>query len=85
MFRRVSKDAEKEEVVTKVAKQLLASNGHLVRSAEWSLANGILYFHGKVYIPDHLDLRWQIIALCHDTRHWNWCHGTTGGHRCLGT
>ena len=66
--RKGTKDAEKEEAVSKVAKELLASNGHLVQSAEWSLTDGVLYFCGKVYVPDHLDLRQRTIALCHDTQ-----------------
>jgi len=66
--RKGTKDGEKEEAVSKVAKELLASNGRLVRSAEWSLTDGILYFRGKIYVPDHSDLRRQIVALCHDTR-----------------
>ena len=66
--RKGTKDAEKEETVSKVAKELLASNSRLVWLAEWSLTNGVLYFCGKVYVPDHLDLRQQIVALCHNTR-----------------
>ena len=61
-------DAKKEETVAKIAKELLASSSHLVRSAEWSLTDGALYFCGKVYVPDHSDLWWWIIALCHNTQ-----------------
>ena len=63
-----TRDTEKEEMVAKVAKELLASSGRLVQSAEWSLTDGVLYFHGKVYVPDHLDLQRWIVALCHNTQ-----------------
>jgi transposase InsO family protein len=66
--RKGTRDGEKEEAVAKVAKELIASNGKLVRSAEWSLTNGILYFRGKIYVPDHSDLRRRVVSLCHDTR-----------------
>ena len=46
----------------------MASNSRLVRSAEWSWTDGILYFQDKVYVPDYSDLRRQVVSLCHDTR-----------------
>src|SRR5271154_6791781 len=67
-IRKGVKEGGKEEAVSKVAKELIASKGRLVRSAEWSLDNGVLYFRGKIYVPDHSDLRRRIVSLCHDTR-----------------
>jgi Integrase zinc binding domain len=66
--RRGTRDREKEEAIAKVARELITSKNRLVRSAEWSLTDGILYFHGKVYVPDHSDLQRRVVALCHDTR-----------------
>ena len=66
--RKGTRDAKKEETVAKIAKELLASSSHLVQSAEWSLTDGVLYFRGKVYVPDNSDLRWRIVAFCHNTR-----------------
>jgi len=35
---------------------------------EWSLSDGLLYFRGKIYVPDTSDLRRCIVALSHDSR-----------------
>jgi hypothetical protein len=56
--RRGTRDGEKEEAVAKVAKELMTSKNRLVRSAEWSLTDGILYFNGN-YVPDHSDLSYK--------------------------
>ena len=39
-------------------------NGHsrLVRMAEWSESDGLLHFHGKIYVPDGKDLCCQIVS-----------------------
>ena len=37
-----------------------------IRSAKWALTDGILYFQGKIYVPDASKLCHCIIALCHD-------------------
>jgi len=39
-----------------------------MKSAEWSLSNGLLYFRGKIYVPDTSDLHHQIVVLSHDSR-----------------
>ena len=67
-IRKGTRDGEPEEAVAKVVKELKTTRAHSVRSAEWSLTEGILYFRGKAYVPDSLDLRRQIVALCHDSR-----------------
>ena len=38
-----------------------------VRSAEWSMDNGILYYRGKIYVPNS-DLQRCITSLCHDSK-----------------
>jgi hypothetical protein len=55
----------KEEVVVKAIKELMKSLTKSVKSAEWSLEDGILYHQGKIYVPNS-DLRHHISALCHD-------------------
>jgi transposase InsO family protein len=67
-IRRGVRDGEKEEGVAKVAKELQSTSAKSVRSAEWSLDNGVLYFRGKIYVPDASDLRRRIVTLCHDTK-----------------
>ena len=49
-------------------KELKATSSRTVHLAERALTDWILYFHGKAYVPDHLDLRRCITSLCHDTR-----------------
>jgi hypothetical protein len=66
--RRGTRDAEHEEAITKVVKELKAAGHRSVRSAEWSLAEGVLYFRGKIYVPDVLGLHRRVVSLCHDTR-----------------
>src|SRR6267378_3923415 len=62
------KDGNKEEVVAKAAKDLQNSPTRSVRSAEWLMDRGILYFRGKIYVLDTSNLRRQIVSLRHDTR-----------------
>ena len=57
----------KEEVVVKAIKELMRSSTKSVKSAEWSLDNGILYYRGKIYVPNS-NLRRRISTLCHDSR-----------------
>jgi RNase H-like domain found in reverse transcriptase/Integrase zinc binding domain len=57
----------KEEVVVKAIKELMKSSTKSIKSAEWSLDNGILYYRGKIYVPNS-DLRHRISALCHDSK-----------------
>ena len=57
-----------KKFIAKTVKDLKATGSHSVRSAEWSLCESVLYFWGKVYVPDSFDLRRRIVSLCHDTR-----------------
>ena len=56
-----------EEVVIKAIKELKKSLVKSVISSEWSMENGLLRYRGKVYVLK-MDLRWKIIALCHDSK-----------------
>ena len=67
-IRKGVRDGEKEEGVAKVAKELQSTSARSVRSAEWSLDNGVLYFRGKIYVPNSSDLRRRIVTLCHDSK-----------------
>src|ERR1700678_4190705 len=66
-IRRETETGSKEEVVVKAIKELMKSSTKSVKSAEWSLDNGILYYRGKIYIPNS-NLRRRISALCHDSK-----------------
>ena len=47
-------DSDKEESIVKAVEELQMGNSKSVQSAEWSELDGLLYFHGKVYIPPDL-------------------------------
>ena len=66
-IRKATRDHEKEEAITKVVKELKSTSTPTVRSTEWSLKEEVLYFRGKIYVPDYSDLQRWIVALCHDT------------------
>ena len=42
---------DQEEVVVKVVKELKKSPAKSVKSSEWSMENGLLYYRGKIYVP----------------------------------
>jgi hypothetical protein len=62
-----TRDRNQEEVVLKAIKELMKSLTKSMKSVEWSLDNGILYYQGKIYVPVS-DLRCRITALCHDSK-----------------
>jgi hypothetical protein len=65
---------EKDGPVARVIRELKAARNRHVRSAEWSLLDGLLYFRGKIYVPDSFDLCHCISSLCHNT----WLAGYAG-------
>jgi len=58
----------KEEPVARAAQELRKSSTRSLRSAELSERDGLLYYHGCIYVPDASDLRRRIVLLCHDTK-----------------
>jgi hypothetical protein len=57
-----------EELIAKAAAQLQKSSTRSLRSREWSDRDGLLYFHGHIYIPPDSNLHCHIVSLCHDTK-----------------
>jgi hypothetical protein len=57
-----------EEPITKVAQQLQKSSTQSLHSREWSNRDGLLYFHGHIYVPLDSDLHHHVVSLCHDTK-----------------
>jgi len=57
-----------EELVAKVARELQQASGKMVYSAEWSEDEGLLRFRSKIYVSRNMDLRRQVVSLCHDTK-----------------
>ena len=58
---------DQEEVVIMAVKELKKSLAKSIRSSEWSLKNGLVYYRGKIYVPG-AKLHCQILALCHDSK-----------------
>ena len=58
---------DQEEVVIMVVKELKKFLAKSVRSLEWSLENGLLYYRGKFYVPE-TELHHWILTLCHDSK-----------------
>ena len=44
-------DQDQEEVVVKAVKELKKSPTKSMKSSEWSMENGLLYYRGKIYVP----------------------------------
>jgi hypothetical protein len=66
--RRSLKDDVQEESVVKAARELRKDKSRgTVKSAEWSKSDGLLMFHGKIYVPNDRELRRCIIEQHHDT------------------
>jgi hypothetical protein len=54
--------------VAKAARELRKDKGRgTIKSTEWSESDGLLMFHGKIYVPKDRDLRHHIIEQHHDT------------------
>ena len=56
-----------EEVVVKAIKEFKKSLVKSVKSSEWSMENGLLWYRGKIYVLN-MDLHQRITALCHDSK-----------------
>jgi hypothetical protein len=56
-------------MVAKAARELQKDKGRgTVKSSEWSESDGLLMFHGKIYVPNDRDLRHHIIEQHHNMR-----------------
>jgi hypothetical protein len=54
--------------VAKAARELRKDKGRgTIKSAEWSESDGLLMFHGKIYVPKDRDLRRRIVEQHHNT------------------
>jgi hypothetical protein len=63
------KDDVQEESVAKAARELRKDKGRgTIKSAEWSESDGLLMFHGQIYVPNDRDLRCRIVEQHHNTR-----------------
>jgi len=62
-----NQNGDQEEPIAKAAQELRRSANGTVHSSEWLNIDGLLWFQGKIYVPQSPDLCRQIVALCHDT------------------
>jgi len=67
-IRQGNQKGDQEEPVAKAVRELRQASGKTVRSTEWSEEEGVLWFRGKIYVPQSSDLRRQVVSLCHDTK-----------------
>jgi hypothetical protein len=64
------RDCSDREVEVAQALEVLCKKGprRLVNNLlEWEELNGLLYYKGKLYIPNNQELRAEIIKICHNT------------------
>jgi len=54
--------------VAKAVRELQQAASKTVCSAEWSEEEGLLWFRGKIYVPQNANLRRRVVSLCHDTK-----------------
>ena len=58
---------DQEEVVIMAVRELKKSPAKSIRTSEWSLNNGLLYYRGKIYVLG-MELQRRILTLCHDSK-----------------
>ena len=68
LIRKGVAEAELEDTVSQAVKSLKSMPGKSVHSSEWSEANGLVYYRGKIYVPPTGDIRRKIVSLNHDTK-----------------
>jgi hypothetical protein len=67
---------DREERVVKAFKELGSSKGTL-RGEEWEECNGLVFYNGRVYVPNDPQIRHDILQQHHDTP----IHGHPGKHK----
>jgi len=67
LIRRETKSEELEDTVKQAIKALRSTSAHTIHSSKWSEVDGVLYFHGKIYVLPTADIRPKIVALHHDS------------------
>jgi hypothetical protein len=67
LIRRETKGEELEDTVKQAVKALRSTLARSIHSSEWAEVDGMLYFHGKIYVPPTADIQRKIVALHHDS------------------
>jgi len=56
LIRRETKGEELEDTVKQAVKALKSTSARTIRSSEWTEADGVLHFRGKIYVPPTADI-----------------------------
>jgi len=67
-IRQGNQKGDQKEPVAKVARELRQTLSKIVHSVEWSEDDRVLWFRGKIYVPQNSDLWRRIVLLCYDTK-----------------
>jgi len=67
LLRLIQRETKSEELKDTVTQSIKALTAHSIHSSEWSEVDGVLYFHGKIYVPPTADIRQKIVALHHNS------------------
>jgi len=59
---------DQEEPVAKAVRELQQALDKTVCSTEWSEEGGLLWFRGKIYVSQNMDLWRWMVSLCYDTK-----------------
>ena len=55
-IRQENQKCDQEELIAKAVRKLWQASNKMVCSAKWSKNDGVLWFRGKIYVPQNSDL-----------------------------
>ena len=61
-------DGKHDDAVAVVVQELLKSKAKSLRSAEWRIDDGLVYFRDRLYVPSDRELRRRIVEQHHDSK-----------------
>src|SRR5690348_8814814 len=67
-IRKANRDGEQEDWVKKALASLGALGEKTFRGQKWDQDQDIIYYRGKIYVPNLEDLRRKIVERHHDTK-----------------
>jgi len=67
-IRRGNKDGDQEEAVVKAVTEMRKAGERSLRASEWKEEGDLLYFRGKIYVPNLPELRRDLVNRFHDSK-----------------
>jgi len=67
-FVKGTRRGDQEEPMAKAVRELQQASGKMVCSVEWLEDRGLLWFRGKIYVPQNTYLQRRVVSLCYDTK-----------------